>query len=175
MSGDWNSQKQCLRLLFGDKEAYLDKFRTAARARPILLGEEFYIQEHTKPLFKKHAILTLQNLYFYHTYMEVLKILKFRDPITLFENYSISDRKPTLLIQDIPANNFVSRSTKIWNLVTPKYKLADFSCNISMVKTRLKKGLLRLQSSNDPITWTTNDFDINKLEISDLSTRIEIA
>ena len=107
--------------------------------------------------------------------MEVLKILKFRDPITLFENYSISDRKPTLLIQDIPANNFVSRSTKIWNLVTPKYKLVDFSCNISMVKTRLKKGLLRLQSSNDPITWTTNDFDINKLEISDLSARIEIA
>ena len=177
-SSVWNSQKQCLRLLFGDKEAYLDKFRTAARARPIqnqLLGEEFYIQEHTKPQFKKHAILTLQNLYFYHTYMEVLKILKFRDPITLFENYSISDRKPTLLIQDIPANNFVSRSTKIWNLVTPKYKLVDFSCNISMVKTRLKKGLLRLQSSNDPITWTTNDFDINKLEISDLSTRIEIA
>ena len=176
-SSIWNSQKQCLRLLFGDKEAYLDKFRTAARARPIqnqLLGEEFYIQEHTKPLFKKHAILTLQNLYFYHTYMEVLKILKFRDPIALFEKYSLSDRKPTLLIQDIPANNFVSRSTKIWNLVTPKYKLVDFSCNISMMKTRLKKGLLRLQSSNDPITWTTNNFDINKLEISDLSTRIEI-
>ena len=176
-SSIWNSQKQCLRLLFGDKEAYLDKFRTAARARPIqnqLLGEEFYIQEHTKPLFKKHAILTLQNLYSYHTYMEVLKILKFRDPIALFEKYSLSDRKPTLLIQDIPANNFVSRSTKIWNLVTPKYKLVDFSCNISMMKTRLKKGLLRLQSSNDPITWTTNNFDINKLEISDLSTRIEI-
>ena len=63
----WTSQKQCLRLLFGNKEAFLDKFRTAARTRPIqnqLLGEDFYRQEHTKPLFEKHGILTLKNLYF---------------------------------------------------------------------------------------------------------------
>ena len=95
--------------------------------------------------------------------MEVLKILKLRDPIALFDNFSISDRKPTLLIHDTPANNFVSRATKIWNIITPKFKLLDFSCNISLVKTRLKNALLKLQSSNDPITWTTNDFDINKL------------
>ena len=104
--------------------------------------------------------------------MEVLKILKLRDPITLFENYSISNRKPTLLIQDNPANNFLSRSTKIWNILTPKFKLIDFSFNISTVKTRLKNALLKLQDSNDPIAWTTNDFDINKLEISNPGSRI---
>ena len=55
----WTSQKQCLRLLFGDKEAFLDKFRTCARARPIcnqLLGEEFYSREHTKPLFNQNKM-----------------------------------------------------------------------------------------------------------------------
>ena len=44
----WISQKHCVRVLFGDKEAFLDKFRTAVGARPYknqLLGEEFYCQE----------------------------------------------------------------------------------------------------------------------------------
>ena len=56
----WISQKHCVRILFGDKEAFLNKFRTAARARPFrnqLLGEDFYQREHTKPLFRKHKIL----------------------------------------------------------------------------------------------------------------------
>ena len=28
-------QKHCMRILFGDKEAYLDKFKTSCRTRPI--------------------------------------------------------------------------------------------------------------------------------------------
>ena len=66
----WLSQKHCVRVLFGDKEAFLEKYRAAARARPYpnqLLGEDFYKREHTKPLFKKHNIMALRNLYTYHT------------------------------------------------------------------------------------------------------------
>ena len=66
--------------------------------------------------------------------MELFKILKIRDPIAIHEQFTISDRKPTLLINDFPAENFVSRSTKIWNTVTPKLKLTDYSCKISGVK-----------------------------------------
>ena len=65
----WTSQKHCLRILFGDKEAFLDKFCTCARARPRenqLFGENFYRREHTKPLFNQFSILTLKNLYTYH-------------------------------------------------------------------------------------------------------------
>ena len=45
-------QKKCLRILFGDKEAYLNKFKTCARARGIenqYLGQKFYRRENSKP------------------------------------------------------------------------------------------------------------------------------
>jgi hypothetical protein len=116
----WITQKHCVRVLFGDKEAFLDKFRTAARAHPYqnqLLGENFYQFEHTKPLFVKHKILALKNLYSYHTCMETFKILKLRDLITLYEQYTLSDRKPTLIINAHPSENFESKSKKIWNSI----------------------------------------------------------
>ena len=162
----WISQKHCVRVLFGDKEAFLDKFRTAARARPYknqLLGEDFYRQEHTKPLFTKHKILALKNLYCYHTFMEVLKILKLRDPITLYEQYTLSERKPTLIINSNPVENFIPRSTRIWNIVSPKLKLNDFSFKISSTKNSLKAALLRLQGSDDPVAWTSNNFNPEKI------------
>ena len=45
-------QKHCMRILFGDKEAYLDKFKTSCRTRPIetqILGTAYHMKEHTKP------------------------------------------------------------------------------------------------------------------------------
>jgi len=171
----WTSQKHCLSILFGDKEAFLDKFCTCARARPRenqLLGENFYRREHTKPLFNQFSILTLKNLYTYHMYMELFKILKLRDPITVFEQFTISKRKSTLLICNTPANNFVSRSTKIWNIITPKLKLCDFSCKISIIKSKLKSALLKLQKGNDPITWTAEDFSTDKLDIFEIITKV---
>ena len=162
----WIAQKHCVRVLFGDKEAFLDKFRTAARARPYknqLLGEQFYQQEHTKPLFTKHKILALNNLYSYHTFMEILKTLKLRDPITLYEQYTLSNRKPTLIINNTPADNFVSRSAKIWNTVSPKLKLNDFSFKISSTKNTLKTVLLRLQNSDDPVAWISDNFNLEKI------------
>ena len=161
----WISQKQCVRTLFGDKEAFLDKFRTTARARPFqnqLLGEDFYRREHTKPLFMKHKILAIRNLYTYHTYMELFKILKLRDPITIFEHFTTSDRKPTLIINELPAENFISRSTKIWNAITPKLKLTDYSAKIGSIKNSLKALLFKQQNSDDPITWISDKFNIEK-------------
>ena len=55
-----------MHIMFGDKEAYLEKHRTAARTRPInsqKLGPEFFGREHIKPLFNISEILTLHNLY----------------------------------------------------------------------------------------------------------------
>jgi len=47
------SQKNCCRILFGDREAYLDKFKTCARTRPgpkgeQILGKQFFRREHDK-------------------------------------------------------------------------------------------------------------------------------
>ena len=73
------AQKHCLRIMFGDTEAYLEKHRTAARTRPVdmqKLGPEFFRKEHTKPLFNTNDIFTVHNLYNYHVLLCISKILK---------------------------------------------------------------------------------------------------
>ena len=45
-------QKKCLRILFGDKEAYLDKFKTCARVR-------LFEEQKLGAEFLKESILTL--------------------------------------------------------------------------------------------------------------------
>ena len=48
-----------------------------------------YTKEHTKPLFKKHEILSVFNLYPYHCLLELYKILKFRTPYCIFEQFRL--------------------------------------------------------------------------------------
>ena len=51
--------------MFGDYNAYVDKFKTCSRARPIdkqILDEEFYSKEYSKPLFENNGILAIKNL-----------------------------------------------------------------------------------------------------------------
>ena len=152
-------------MLFGDKEAFLEKYRTSARARPYpnqLLDEKFYQKEHPKPLFKKHSILALRNLYTYYTLMEVSKILKLHSPICIYSQFNISRRKQTMIISSSPTENFVSRSSNLWNIIAPKLKLTDHSYKISSLKNTMKRCLLNLQHAENPLTWTSGDFDINK-------------
>ena len=55
----------------GDKAAYLEKFKTSVRSRVYgaqVLGSDFYVREHSKPLFNNQNIFTLQiflNLIFF--------------------------------------------------------------------------------------------------------------
>ena len=165
----WMAQKHCIRVLFGDKLAYLEKFQTCARARPYssqTLGDHFFQLEHCKPLFKTYKILAFRNLYTYHTFMETFKILKLRYPISLYEQYNVSRRKEITLITSHPSKDFVSRSTNLWNTIAPKLKLMDYSHNINQAKSCLKKSLLNMQHVNDDIAWLQDDFDIKKMPTS---------
>ena len=59
------AQKHCIRILFGYKEKYLEKHRTAARTRLHdlqMLGPDFFKREHTKPLFNPNGIIIVHNL-----------------------------------------------------------------------------------------------------------------
>ena len=88
-------QKHCIRILFGDYKAYVSKFKTCARTRPIenqILDKNFYMKEHTKPLFFKSGILTFGNLYNYHMCLEILKILQSKLPACLYEYFNVSSR-----------------------------------------------------------------------------------
>ena len=112
-------QKHCIRILFGDIEKCLDKFRTSARTRPFeaqRLGAEFFCKEHTKPLFNKLGILAFQNLFNYQICLETLKTIKSRTPQSLFQLYVISTRNNQLYLKaradDTP---YIKSRVNIWN------------------------------------------------------------
>ena len=98
--------------------------------------------------------------------METYKTLKFRQPRSLYDKYSISERKPTLLIAGFPSPNFIDRSTSLWNTIAPKFKFDDFSPKVSCVKTRIKKALIILQHKDSPQEWSTGDYDRAYLSIT---------
>ena len=84
-------QKCCIRKMFG-QEPFSEKLKTCARSRPFhkqVLDSLFYDKEHTKPLFNSYHILTVNNLYVYHCFIELFKILKFRQPYSLFELFKL--------------------------------------------------------------------------------------
>ena len=159
-----NLQKKCIRILFGDKEQYLDKFRTCVRSRPHgsqLLGSKFFAKENSKPLFNDNNILTLYNLYTYHTTMEVFKILKYRTPISLYSLFTRSNRKDTLLITPSSSQHFIFKSSDLWNLVRQKLKLFDLSyTKISSFKSLLKKLITNYQKFGDDTVWNDNELNV---------------
>ena len=156
-----------LRILFGDTETYLNKFKTCVRCRKLdeqILGADFYEKEHSKPLFEKHKILTVQNLYSYHTFMETFKLLKFRMPSPLYNNYSFSRRQCLTFTRIIPpkfSDSFTYRSACLWNSIQPKLHIIDLSANTFSVKNKLRNLLHNNQHKHDKIEWLpSHDFNV---------------
>ena len=155
------TQKKCIRILFGDSERYKDKFRTCARARPFgnqVLGSEFYQLEASKPLLNKNDMLTVHNLYQYHSVLEIYKIMKLRVPISLYSLAGVSARKETLLVSKPKSSNFLCMATKLWNEVRQRLSIYDFSTSIGSLKSKLKICLLRRQKGTDNDVWCDNDY-----------------
>ena len=156
-------QKLCLRIMFGDTEAYLNKFKTCCRVRPYqeqILGSEFYSREHSKPLFTKNDIMTVHNLYKYHTTLAALKLLKFRTPISLYSCFNISHRKETLLITPKPSTSFFPQSTSLWNVIRDILYIKDFSIKLSKVKRQLKGLIIQRQKLGDQEEWADENFKL---------------
>ena len=160
-------QKKMIRIIFGDTDAYKDKFRTCARSRPFgeqTLGAQFYMKEHTKPLFDRHNILTIQNLYYYHCFLDVFKILKYQSPVSLHSSYTFSKRKYLTYITLNPpnvSNHFIYRSSLIWNTLRQKLDITDLSTRTGTVKNILKQKLHNNQHRHDKLEWLpSHDFNI---------------
>ena len=142
------TQKKCIRILFGDRESFINKFMTCARSRPFKsqhLGTEFYIKESTKPLFTDKKILAVENLYRHRCLLELFKILKSRVPYSLFSSFTLSNRKDNLLITPYPTNQFVYKSAWLWNEFR-KITSLNFTSSCSSVKNVLKNSLLSAQN-----------------------------
>ena len=68
------------------------------------MAQKEYALEHSKPIFNKHNLLNLHNLYVIRSLVELLKILKFHSPIPIFEYFKASTRSSNHRLQ-IPKCN----------------------------------------------------------------------
>ena len=151
-------QKQCVRILFGDREKYIDKFKTCARVRELdsqTLGPSFYEKEQSKPLYNLNKILTVHNLYSYHCMLELFKILKTYNPQPIYSLFNVSHRKENFLLTPRPSNIFTYKAAYLWNkhqaILIGNKKVS--STSVSIFKSALKKHLLFIQGEHDPLEW----------------------
>ena len=139
------AQKSCVRTIF-DNERYSNKRSTCARCRTIekqFLDSSFHQKKHAKPLFQQNEILSIHNLYIYHCFIELFKILKFRQPYSLFESiatnklYNRSTRHNSTYII-IPKHFsaklsiFAYKTAKIWNNYHIKLEIFDYEISASI-------------------------------------------
>ena len=155
-------QKRCIRIIFGDREKFLDKFCTAARTRVFgsqSLGASFYSKEHTKPLFTDNSILTVHRLYTYLSCTEFMKIVKFQTPSSIASKIILSICNKGILVS-LPVKNrhFLYNVSIIWNLSIIKIGVPNFhEISPSVVKAKLKRFLLANQFSGNKENWTDNN------------------
>ena len=153
-------QKRCLRILFGDKETYLNKFKTCCRVRPYdhqKLENSFYEKEHSKPIFNEKFIMTVHNLYVYHCSNETLKIMKYRTPISMFNVFKTSNRKTTQMVTPIPDIQYVYNASITWNwarqVIKSNTDISDFSFSSADAKAILKNHILLTQKMGNSCEW----------------------
>ena len=151
-------QKKCIRILFGDSEKYFDKYKTCVRTREYgnqKLGSLFFEKEKSKPLFNKFGILTVHNLYKYHCILELFKVLKTHNPISIYSLFQISNRKQTLLLTPKPSINFTYKAAYLWNTYRTKLLVDNnMTTNIGKFKRILNEQLHTVQRQHDPREWT---------------------
>ena len=151
-------------MLLYSSAAYLDKFKTGVRARQLdaqKLGGEFYMREHTKPIFNEHEIFMVQSLYYYHVILNFYKIMKTHTPISVYSDFTKSHRKETLIITPRHSQHFVYKASSLWNEIRSVAKfsnICDFSISLSQIKTRMRELLYQRQRLGDPEEWSDENF-----------------
>ena len=158
-------QKKCLRIIFGDREAYREKFQTCVRSRrkqSMILGERFFRKKDSKPLFNSQDILTVYNSYIYHLILSTFKVLKYRTPSSIHSLLPISKRKDTLLLSEFGSTcSYIRNTSTIWNAARQKFKLHDLSqVKIGTFKNLLKKTILGYQKLGDKESWARIEIDV---------------
>ena len=77
--------------------------------------------EHTKPIFNEENILTLHHLHVQHKFVELFKVMKYREPLSVFELFQKNPRNTSVLMVlpkiklTISKENFVFNGSLIWN------------------------------------------------------------
>ena len=165
-------QKKSIRLLFGESRAYLnynensETITSNPSQHNETLNDDFYVKEHTKPLFNKHNILTIQNAFTYHSCIEIFKIMKYRNPIALYELFTPSHRDlSNILLLPKFSHNFIYHAAKIWNVTSKTIvnSLHPTDIKPSLFKKKLKMSLLEIQNLHSENEWIPGNFDVDSL------------
>ena len=178
-------QKRCIRILFGETYSFdhPEYYYSCARTKTYnehMAPKDFEL-EHTKPLFIKHNLLTVHNLYILRSLTELLKIIKFHSPISLYQFFNFSRnssfrlQEPGIKLQ-ISKRNYVYSAIKSWNLYLSKIlnpqilsekpvskgsqyiisgnvKNSDMTIPIGLFKKRLCEHLLDIQKEGESLGW----------------------
>ena len=144
----------------------MDKFCTSVRTRPFghqILGESFHRKEHTKPLFTKHNLLTICNLYKYGALNEIGKIIQNITPSAFYNNIALSKRRNENMIilgsKTIPHNQSFYTSCCNWNNLIRKLDIPNPHNIVPFIlKYKLKRHLLHTQSDGDPEIWNADNY-----------------
>ena len=159
-------QKHCIRVLFGDLNAFLEKQSTCARSRPYprqKLDGKYYEKEHTKPIFNRLKILTIQGLYKYFSITEIYKMMKLRHPYSLYSCIQLSKRDTSnAIILPSKSNMFMYKAAQLWNEIHKQIVPTDkgLTVSINLIKPKTKTILLEAQSSHFTDQWTEHNFHI---------------
>ena len=178
-----------IRILFGESysfdqpEYYATCCRTKTYQEHVALKN--YALEHTKPLFNKHNLITLHNLYASRSLVELIKILKLHSPYSVYENLQFCPQtqhfrllKPKHNL-DISKNNYSISSVNLWNkcisklldnpdlfssairshLIIPGHNVnSDLTIPMGTFKNRLKNFLLKTQNLGITSDWSQQNF-----------------
>ena len=144
----------------------MNKQETCARARPYpfqKLGCQYYEKEHTKPIFNRLKILTVQNLFKFHCISEIFKIMKFRTLYSLFELIKISARDSSYTIILPPKiETFIWKASQAWNTIH-RYILnyeKGFATSVNSIKIRTKAILFECQALHEVDEWKHDNFSL---------------
>ena len=178
-------EKRCVRLLFGEKFSYdhAGYYETCARTRTYkeYRSPKNYCLEHTKPIFNKHEILNLHNLFVHHSFMGLYKVFKTHTPISIFEIFQQSNRDTNFLVKvpevllNTSKGNFANKSFVLWNtligkvldkseindngiIITGSSENSDFCASVPFVKNTLKIYFLTIQKYGNDNLWEPSNF-----------------
>ena len=124
---------------------------------------------HTKQYFNDNNFLTVYNIYTYSTLVETFKILRAKEPSSIYTDtgvFTISKLDVTRLITPICrltaySSNYYYKAPKLWNAVKNFNIIKHFSIfTLTYFKRNLKLYLINMQQKFDVNVWHdyNNDF-----------------
>ena len=162
------NEKRCIPIPFGKIFSFdhCEFYETCARARTYKDHKtpKNYVLEHTKPLFNKHDILALQNVYILRTLTELFKVLKYRSPISLLDSIKLnpSSFHHKLLLPknklSISINNFVFSAFSLWNKCIDRIFKKPILTTIAVNKGKDIQLIIPGSQNSSDLTCTVGTF-----------------